>query len=135
MGVCEVVRLPRGLRVNAETLRYYEHRGLLKVPPRSLGGYRMYPTDAVSVVRFVKRTQELGFSLDEIDELLHLADSGPEDRDQVRSLTEARIGELARRILDLSRMQESLTELVSTCTLPRAPPGSSATGSSAATSS
>jgi DNA-binding transcriptional MerR regulator len=70
--------------VNAETLRYYERRGLLDEPPRSVGGYRAYPDSAVDVVRFVKRNQELGFSLDEIDELLHLANGGPDDCDQVR---------------------------------------------------
>jgi MerR family mercuric resistance operon transcriptional regulator len=105
--------------VNAETLRYYERRGLLDEPPRSVGGYRAYPDSAVDVVRFVKRTQDLGFSLDEIDELLHLADGGPDDCDQVRILAEIKVEELTQRILDLNRMRDSLAELVSTCEFPR----------------
>jgi Hg(II)-responsive transcriptional regulator len=105
--------------VNAETLRYYERRGLLDEPPRSVGGYRAYPDSAVDVVRFVKRTQDLGFSLDEIDELLHLADGGPDDCDQVRILAEIKMEELTQRILDLNRMRDSLAELVSTCEFPR----------------
>lgn len=62
--------------VNTQTLRYYEGRGLLERPPRSAAGYRSYPDEAVAVVRFVKRAQELGFSLEEIGDLLHLADGG-----------------------------------------------------------
>ncbi|CAM4338362.1 MerR family transcriptional regulator [Nocardia ninae] len=105
--------------VSAQTLRYYERRGLLARPPRSAGGYRSYPDEAVETVRFVKRAQELGFSLDEIEELLHLADGGPADCDTARALAQARIGQLAQRIADLQRMQQSLTELVATCELPR----------------
>ncbi|MFI1920295.1 MerR family transcriptional regulator [Nocardia sp. NPDC020380] len=65
--------------VNAQTLRYYERRGLPARPPRSPAGYRSYPVEAVEVVRFVKRAQELGFTLEEIEELLELAAGGPED--------------------------------------------------------
>jgi len=64
--------------VNAETLRYYERRGLLERPPRMPGGYRDYPADAVGLLRFINRAQQLGFALDEVDELLHLpAVGGP----------------------------------------------------------
>jgi DNA-binding transcriptional MerR regulator len=49
--------------VNVQTLRYYERRGILQPPPRRVSGYREYPSDAVRIVRFVKRAQELGFTL------------------------------------------------------------------------
>ena len=58
--------------VNLETLRFYERRGLLPEPPRTKSGYRMYPSEAVKRLRFIKRAQELGFSLDEVEELLAL---------------------------------------------------------------
>ena len=58
--------------VNVQTLRYYERRGLLPRPPRRTSGYREFPDEAVRVVRFVKRAQDLGFTLDEIEELLRL---------------------------------------------------------------
>jgi Hg(II)-responsive transcriptional regulator len=103
--------------VNTQTLRYYERRGLLARPPRSAAGYRSYPTDAVAVVRFVKRAQELGFTLDEVEELLELADGGPDDCDTARDLAQSRVVQLAVRIADLQRMQRSLTELVATCNL------------------
>lgn len=106
--------------VNAQTLRYYERRGLLARPPRSPTGYRSYPDDVVETVRFVKRAQKLGFSLDEIEELLALADGGPDDCDLARALAEARISQLAQRITDLQRMKQSLTDLVATCELPPA---------------
>ncbi|MGN2642148.1 MULTISPECIES: MerR family transcriptional regulator [Nocardia] len=105
--------------VNVQTLRYYERRGLLASPPRSASGYRAYPSEAVAVVRFVKRAQDLGFTLEEIGELLDLADGGPDDCDVARELAEARMVQLAERIVDLQRMQQSLSELVATCERPR----------------
>ncbi|WP_433561216.1 MerR family transcriptional regulator [Nocardia sp. CA-151230] len=105
--------------VNVQTLRYYERRGLLAEPPRSPGGYRAYPADAVTTVRFVKRAQDHGFSLDEVEVLLQLAAGGPEDCDAARELAESRMALLAERIADLQRMRRSLAELVATCERPR----------------
>ena len=106
--------------VNSETLRYYERRGLLEAPPRTPGGYRDYPVSALRLLRFVRRAQELGFTLDEVAELLHLDDGGPESCDAARELAERRRDDLAVRIRDLQRMHDSLSELVATCDLPRA---------------
>lgn len=106
--------------VNAETLRYYERRGLLSEPPRTSGGYRDYPNRAVELLRFIKRAQELGFTLDEVEELLHLDNGGPDSCDAARALAEQRRDDLAARIRDLQRMHDSLSDLVSTCDLPRA---------------
>lgn len=106
--------------VRAETLRYYERRGLLVGPPRTSSGYRDYPVTAVARLRFVKRAQQLGFTLDEIEELLQLDGGGPEDCDPARALAERRKADLAARIADLQRMHDSLAELVATCDLPRA---------------
>jgi Hg(II)-responsive transcriptional regulator len=105
--------------VNAETLRYYERRGLLERPPRTPGGYRDYPVGAVGLLRFIKRAQQLGFPLDEVDELLHLDAGGPDSCDAARELAGARMADLEARIADLARMRDSLGELVATCDLPR----------------
>ncbi|HZX07714.1 MerR family DNA-binding protein [Kribbella sp.] len=105
--------------VNTETLRYYERRGLLPEPPRTLGGYRDYPVSAVELLRFVKRAQELGFTLDEVEELLHLDAGGPDGCDAARALAERRRADLAVRIADLQRMHDALSALVETCDLPR----------------
>lgn len=106
--------------VNTQTLRYYERRGLLDEPPRSAAGYRDYPASAVTVLRFVKRAQELGFSLGEVEGLLALADGGPASCDTARTLAAAHMAELDRKIADLQRMQASLGALVATCERPRA---------------
>lgn len=106
--------------VNTETLRYYERRGLLDEPPRTPGGYRDYPATTVRLLRFIRRAQELGFTLDEVEELLHLDTGGPDSCDAARALAAARKADLEARIADLQRMRDTLTDLIATCDLPRA---------------
>jgi len=105
--------------VNSETLRYYERRGLLAEPPRTPGGYRDYPASTVELLLFIKRAQELGFTLDEVDGLLHLDAGGPDSCDAARGMAEQRRADLERRISDLQAMHDSLSALVDTCELPR----------------
>jgi Hg(II)-responsive transcriptional regulator len=105
--------------VNAQTLRYYERRGLLSEPERSPSGYRAYSADAVRLVRFVKRAQTLGFTLDDIEELLHLAGGGPASCEEAKTMARARITDLDQRIAELVGMRDALTRLVSTCDQPR----------------
>jgi alkylmercury lyase len=106
--------------VNLQTLRYYERRGLLPEPPRRESGYRIYGPDAVRIVRFIKRAQELGFSLNEVESLLELADGGPDRCDDAQLLARQRVAELDRRISDLRAMRDSLQQLLATCSMPRA---------------
>ncbi|MGH3776899.1 MAG: MerR family DNA-binding protein [Pseudonocardiaceae bacterium] len=106
--------------VNTQTLRYYERRGLLAAPARSPAGYRAYPPAAVRVVRVIKRAQELGFTLADIEELLDLAEGGPDACDAVRAMALARLADLERRIADLRSMRDALARLVDTCDRPRA---------------
>lgn len=106
--------------VNPQTLRYYERRGLLAEPVRSAAGYRAYPAEAVRRVQFIKRAQELGFTLDEVETLLQLADGGPDRCDQVRALAGEKAADLARRITDMQALHDGLTRLIATCDRPRA---------------
>jgi Hg(II)-responsive transcriptional regulator len=101
--------------VNTQTLRYYERRGLLPEPARTRSGYRDYGDEAVRVVRFVKRAQQLGFTLDDIEDLLHLAGGGPESCDEARAMARARIADLELRIDELAGMRDALTRLIDTC--------------------
>ena len=102
--------------VNLQTVRYYERRGLIPEPPRSDAGYRQYDADDVARIRFIKRAQELGFSLDEIEALLSLrAESGTSSR-HVKRHAEAKIADIEEKIRDLERMKRTLEELAERCT-------------------
>ena len=107
-------------QVNTQTLRYYERRGLLPEPKRTRSGYRAYTADAVRVVRFIKRAQQLGFTLDDIEDLLHLADGGPAYCEEARTMARTRITDLQRRIDELVGMRDALARLIDTCGQPRA---------------
>jgi Cu(I)-responsive transcriptional regulator len=101
--------------VNAQTLRYYERRGLLRRPNRRGSGYREYSADAVQVVRFIKRAQELGFSLDEIEQLVRLRGVKRGERQRVRAIAERKIAEIDRKIDHLRSMRGALDHLVHAC--------------------
>jgi Hg(II)-responsive transcriptional regulator len=105
--------------VNVQTLRYYERRGILPQPERLDSGYRAYGTDAVRIVRFVRRTQQLGFSLEEIESLLDLANGGPNNCDAAKRMAQEKLAQLDEKIAILRAMRESLTRLVQTCELSR----------------
>lgn len=101
--------------VNVQTLRYYERRGLLPRPPRRVSGYREFPDDAVRIVRFIKRAQDLGFSLDEVEDLLRLRGDTRRDRARVRALAERRVRQIERKIAELAAMRAALSHLVDCC--------------------
>jgi len=102
-------------QVNLETVRYYERRGLLPKPPRSSSGYRMFPADAVRRIRFIKRAQELGFTLKEIEELLALRVAPGGTQSDVRERAAAKIGDIEEKIRTLRSMKKSLEGLAATC--------------------
>jgi Hg(II)-responsive transcriptional regulator len=101
--------------VNVQTLRYYERMGLLREPDRSESGYRSYDDHAVRTVRFVKCAQQLGFSLEEIDSLLHLAAGGPNSCDAAKTLATEKLAQLDDKVAQLAAMRDSLRQLVATC--------------------
>ena len=108
-------RVARMAGVNTETLRYYERRKLLPEPPRSESGYRNFPVDTVDRVRFIKRAQELGFSLKEIQQLLALADGDESGCGDVLTFATTKSADLEAKIRDLKRMHRTLTELMRKC--------------------
>jgi MerR family mercuric resistance operon transcriptional regulator len=87
-------RLAREAGVNLETVRFYERQGLLSKPPRSASGYRLFPADAARRLKFIKRAQELGFSLSEIRQLLALRTSRRTTSAEIRKRTEAKIADI-----------------------------------------
>ena len=101
--------------VNVQTIRYYERRGLLPRPARRTTTYRQYSNDAIGIVRFVKRAQDLGFTLDEIAELLELRGELRRDRVRIRALAERKLGQVEHKIAELQSMQRALAHLVHCC--------------------
>jgi MerR family mercuric resistance operon transcriptional regulator len=99
--------------VGIETVRYYERRKLVSRPDRRPGAYRKYGSGHVNRVRFIKRAQALGFSLEEIATLLQLEDGA--DRKSIRRIAAARLEETRRRIADLRRIEETLVHLLHDC--------------------
>jgi MerR family copper efflux transcriptional regulator len=102
-------------KVHVETLRYYERRGLLLKPPRSRSNYRLYPEDAVRRVRFIKRAQALGFSLNDIKELLFLRAAPEANCGEVRQHAAAKVNAIDEKIHALTGMKRALSTLVAEC--------------------
>ena len=100
---------------NIETIRYYEKIGLLPAPPRSPGRRRLYKDTHRKRLTFIRRCRQLGFSLDEIRELLELVDGGSYTCDEVRELTLNHADEVKRKITDLRRMEKVLRDITSKC--------------------
>lgn len=101
--------------VNVETLRYYERRGIVRSPKRSSAGYREYPTDTVRLIRFIKRAQELGFTLDEIEDLIALRETPSKRRNKVRELAAAKLQAIDEKIARLNAMRDALSPLLEEC--------------------
>ena len=101
--------------VSLETVRYYERRGLLPKPPRSASGYRLFPAEAARRLRFIRRAQELGFSLREIRELLSLRVSPKASSAEVRKRAEGKIAEIDAKINTLESMRKTLRKLTKSC--------------------
>lgn len=101
--------------VNIQTLRYYERRGILPEPERTDSGYRAYDHEAVQVVRFIKRAQDLGFTLQEIEDLLTLRRSKRSTCSQVRALAEAKLVQVDDKLKALRKLKRALAGLIESC--------------------
>jgi Zn(II)-responsive transcriptional regulator len=101
--------------VHLQTIRYYEREGLLPAPRRLASGYRLFTDDIVRRVRFIKRAQELGFTLSEIKELLTLRVNESRSSGEVRSIAEAKITDIDGKIRSLVAMKRALTHLTDRC--------------------
>ena len=102
-------------RVHVETIRYYERRGLLPRPARTPSGYRAFEPDTVRRVRFIKRAQELGFSLKEIKELLSLRATSAARCADVLRRAQAKKREIEEKIRTLQAMKKGLDRLAEQC--------------------
>ena len=108
-------RLARIGGVNLETIRYYEREGLLQKPPRTAAGYRLFPAETARRLHFIKRAQELGFSLGEIREMLSLRLKPGTKREHIRARTEAKIADIEQKIRSLDGMKKALQKMTERC--------------------
>ncbi len=115
MNGLKVGEVARRAGVNLQTVHYYERRGLLPSPPRTDANYRSYPAGAVLRVRFIKRAQDLGFTLKEIEELLSLRATPRAGCADVRGRAEAKVRDIDEKIRTLEAMRRALTKLVGEC--------------------
>jgi len=107
--------------VNPETVRYYERVGLMPEPPRTAGGHRVYDGTHLRRLGFIRRSRELGFSLQEVCALLGLVDGGKYTCAEVRDLTLVHLADVRRKIADLKRLERSLKGMAERCTGDRVP--------------
>lgn len=115
MNGLKVGEVAKQADVNLQTIHYYERRGLLPKPPRTGANYRLYSADAIRRVRFIKRAQELGFTLDEIKQLLSLR-AAPQTRcGDVRERAEAKVQNIDGKVRTLQAMRKALIKLVGEC--------------------
>lgn len=107
--------LSRRTGVNIETIRYYERIGIMPNPPRTEGGQRIYGETHMKRLTFIRRSRELGFTLDDIRALLSLVDGGEFTCGEVKEMTVAHMEGIRRKITDLRRMERVLKEMASKC--------------------
>jgi MerR family mercuric resistance operon transcriptional regulator len=101
--------------VNIETIRYYEKIGLIPAPPRTQGRQRMYDSAHLKRLSFIRRGRELGFSLDQIRELLGLVPGHDLTCAEVKAMTEEHVADIRRRVKDLRNLERVLTRLAAKC--------------------
>lgn len=107
------VALETGLGIHA--IRFYEREGLLKQPPRSEGGFRLFDQDSVRDLKFIRKAQELGFSLSEVRELLVLRRTESQACSHVRSLLSEKVEMVQKKIHELVRLENELKSALRKC--------------------
>lgn len=112
MSLFSIGKLAQAAQVSVETIRYYERRGLITQPPKPAQGYRTYTKATLARILFIKRAQELGFTLEEIENLLVLGES---HCSEVQELAESKLVSVRSKINDLCRLERVLEGLVTLC--------------------
>ncbi len=112
LGIGEVARRAD---CKVETVRYYEQIGILPAPDRSAGGQRRYDTEHLKRLNFVRRARGLGFTLDEVRNLLELADNRDQTCAEVAAIARDHLGGIRAKIANLRRLEAVLDDLVAAC--------------------
>ena len=115
MSSLTIGNLAKRAGVGIETVRFYERRGLVRRPVRPADGYRSYPEEAIGRIRFIRNAQGLGFTLQEVKDLLALRVTAGTTCAAVRSRASAKAADVERRIADLERIHKALQSLIAVC--------------------
>lgn len=108
-------QLAKAAQVNPQTLRFYERKGILKPTSRLESKYRIYDHESLKRIRFIKQAQGMGFSLDEIQDLLNLRVRSVHRCDQVRVKAEVKLKNVRAKIVQLKKLERTLAVLISDC--------------------
>ena len=108
-------KLAEATGTKVETVRYYERAGLIAPPARTSGNYRSYRTEDLERLRFIRRTRDLGFSMEEVRALLDMAQERDRDCGTVDELAKRHLGDIARKIADLKALRRELAGVISSC--------------------
>ena len=108
-------QLAKHANCKVETVRYYEKSGLMPLPPRSRGGHRIYDFNHAKRLRFIRRSRELGFSIEQIKTLLRFIDEPDHSCGEVKTVALAQASEVQQKIDDLIRLKSALGKMVSQC--------------------
>jgi Cu(I)-responsive transcriptional regulator len=115
MPFMTIGELARKTNSKVETIRYYERIGLLPSPARTAGNYRSYSADHLDRLSFVRRSRDLGFSLDQVRALLDLADQRDRPCDAVDAIAKEHLAEVDRKIADLQALRRELDSMITQC--------------------
>lgn len=115
MASLTIGQVAKQANVGIETVRFYERNGLIEEPPRRPSGYREYPPETVERIRFIRKSKELGFTLQEIKELLSLKIKPNASCKDVRERTRAKIATIEDKVKTLNKMKRILKQLTETC--------------------
>lgn len=116
MKALKISEVAEKSNVNIETVRYYEKRQLIPDPPRTRTGYRIFSLEDVNRIKFIKRSQELGFTLNEIKKLITISeDEAQFDSKEIFQFSTQKIFEIEAQIKDLEKIKESLQKLSVQC--------------------
>ncbi|MBV5134025.1 MerR family transcriptional regulator [Staphylococcus epidermidis] len=110
-----ISQVAKEANVNIETIRYYERRGLISEPPRTESGYRKFPHEVIQDIQFIKRTQDLGFTLEEVKNLLAASNDEKFRSEEMHDFATSKMKEIETKIHDLHQMKALLEDLVEKC--------------------
>lgn len=108
-------KLAKAAGISAETIRYYERSGFLPSPGRLASGYRVYGSESIRLIRFIKEAQALGFTLAEVSELIHITADEHAECSQINEKATKKLKEIAKKIATLKKMQAGLKVLAKRC--------------------